>query len=146
MGRLFISRHQIVALSVSAGCLAASPALAEVCDKVLGEAAPLWLMHAPLWIYVVREFFSVVTLILLGIAILNLFEPGMRWLTLAAAIVSMPIAWISVQENLSPHPILDAARGEGCGGSYLAGAIVSPIATAILLASFFYVTLRKRNS
>ena len=146
MGRLFVSRYQALALSVGALSLAAPPVRAEVCDKVVGEWAPLWLMNAPLWVYLVREIFSVLTLILLGIAILNLFKPGMRWLTLTAAIFSLAIAWISVQENLYPHRVLEAAREEGCGGSYLAGAIVSPVVTAILLASFLYVTFRKRKS
>lgn len=145
MGRLFTSLPSAGA-AVGALSLAASPAWAEVCDKVVGEWAPLWLMHAPLWVYLVREIFSVSTLLLLGIAVLNLLKPGIRWLALAAVIVSMSISWISVQENLYPHHLVEAAREEGCGGSYLAGAIVSPIVTAVLLASFLHVTLRKKKS
>ncbi|MGO4570576.1 hypothetical protein [Microvirga sp. 2TAF3] len=145
MGRLFISCHQTVLLSVITLGLTASPAMAEVCDKVLGDWAPLWLMHAPLWVYLVNEVFSFLTLILLGVAVLNFLSQELRWLTLTAMIFSASISWISVWENLYPHRIVEAAREEGCGGSYLAGAIVSPIVTAILLASFLSVILRKKK-
>jgi hypothetical protein len=117
--------------------LIASPAMAEVCDKVLGEGSSTWLINAPLWRSLLHELLSPYVLIGLGIAALTIIDPGFgRWFALLAGLAAGALAVISIQENLFPHQLVAMARAEGCGEAYLAGAILSSVLTIGLLGAF----------
>jgi hypothetical protein len=123
--------------------IAIPSAHAEVCDKVLEEWAPSWLMHAPSWAYLVRELISPFNLALIAVALLSFVRREMRWPALMATVVAALASLLSIQENLFPDAVVRSAQEEGCGGHYWAAAIVAPVMTVLLLASFVSATLRK---
>ena len=61
----------------------ASPAMAEVCDKVLGEGEYGWPMHAGLWRDLLNELLSFPVLIGLGVAAITIADPGFGRLVLS---------------------------------------------------------------
>jgi len=62
MGRLFAFLTPPLLAAIAIG-LTVSPALAEVCDKVLGEGSTGWPMHAGLWRHLLNDLLSFPVLI-----------------------------------------------------------------------------------
>ncbi|KAB0268399.1 hypothetical protein [Microvirga brassicacearum] len=117
-----------------------SPAMAEVCDKVLGEDFDR-LINASLWHQVGDRLFAPATIVLLAIAVLTATKmPGLRGIALIAGLVTAVQAVTAIGANVFPDAALIAARIEGCGGASIATAIVSS-ALAILLAISFVVAV-----
>jgi hypothetical protein len=142
MGRLFAFLTPSLLAAIAIG-LTASPALAEVCDKVLGESHDQ-LMHAGLWRYLLSELLSFPVLIGLGVAAITVADPAFgRWFSLPAGLGVGALAVMSIQENLFPHPIVDMARREGCGGAYWVAAILSTLVTLLLMSTFVWSFYRK---
>jgi hypothetical protein len=136
MGRLFAFFLPFLLAGIAMS-LTASPAMAEVCDKVQGEGSSTWLMNAPLWRSLLHQLLSPYVLIGWGIAALTIADPGFgRWFAILAGLAVGTLAVISIQENLFPHQLVAMARAERCGEAYLAGAILSSVLTLVLLGAF----------
>jgi len=145
MGRLFAFLTPLFLAGIAIG-LMASPAMAEVCDKVLGEGRIGWPMHAGLWRDLLNEILSFPVLIGLGVAAITLADPGFgRWFSLPAGLGVGTLAAMSIQENLFPHQLVEIARREGCGDAYLASAILSTLVTALLISTFVWSSYRKSD-
>jgi len=126
--------------------IALRPAAAEVCDKVLGAGFDR-LMNAPLWYAVGDRFLSPVTLVLVALALLTATRmPRLRGMALIAALVTAIQAVSAIGANVFPDDLLLAARSEGCGGSFLATAIVSSALALMLGTAFVVAPDRARHS
>jgi len=145
MGRLFAFLTPLFLAGIAIG-LMASPAMAEVCDKVLGEGRIGWPMHAGLWRDLLNEILSFPVLIGLGVAAITIADPGFgRWFSLPAGLGVGTLAAMSIQENLFPHQLVEMARREGCGDAYLASAILSTLVTALFISTFVRSFYRKSD-
>ena len=145
MGRLFAFLTPPLLAAIAIG-LTVSPALAEVCDKVLGEGSTGWPMHAGLWRHLLNDLLSFPVLIGLGVAAITIADPGFgRWFSLPAGLGVGTLAAMSIQENLFPHQLVEMARREGCGDAYWASAILSTLVTALLISTFVWSFYRKSD-
>jgi hypothetical protein len=114
------------------------PALAAVCDNVLGSGFER-LINAPLWYAVGDRVLSPVNLILIALAFLTATKmPRLRGMALIAALLTAVQAVSAIGANVFPDDALLAARIEGCGSASLSTAIVSS-ALALMLAAAFVV-------
>ena len=96
MGRLFAFLTPLFLAGIAIG-LMASPAMAEVCDKVLGEGRIGWPMHAGLWRDLLNEILSFPVLIGLGVAAITIADPGFgRWFSLPAGLGVGTLAAMSI--------------------------------------------------
>jgi len=144
MGRLFAFLTLSLLAAIAMG-LTTSPAMAEVCDKVLGEGHDR-LMHAGLWRHLLQELLSFPVLIGLGVAAITIVDPAFgRWFSLPAGLGVGALAAISLQENLFPHQVVEMARLEGCGDTYLASAILSTLVMILLMSTFVWSFYRKAD-
>ena len=126
--------------------LMASPAMAEVCDRVLSGVGAGWLMPVGLWHHLLNELLSFPILIGLGVTAITIADPEFgRWFSLPAGLGVGTLAAMSIQENLFPHQLVEVARLEGCGDAYWASAILSTLVTVMLMSTFVWSFYRKSD-
>jgi hypothetical protein len=114
----------------------ATPAAAEVCEKILGSGFDR-LMKAPLWYHVGDRLLSPLALVLLALAALTATRfPRLRGMALIAGLVTAVHAVTAIGDIVFPDHLLLAAREEGCGSASMTTAIVSSLLAMLLLAAF----------
>lgn len=125
-----------VPLTLALWCLATTSASAEVCDKILGEAAFDRLMHAPLWYHVGDALLTPLSIGLIALAILTATRvPRLRGIALIAGLVATVQGVRAIGVNVMPDHLTALARAEGCGNASISTAIVASLLALILLAA-----------